>query len=103
MPVQAAETVKPSKQMEQFFSFDRASQEAFIGNGIIMIAVIASQIDTKIARCIDTWYTGKSPIQNLRQSEIIQTMKKLPQYKPEAIVLAVIEKQCGKFKREKSH
>ena len=99
LSAQAAETAKPSKQMEQFFSWSKESQESHIGNSILMIGVIASQTAPNIARCIDTWYFTSKALKAKRKAETITVMKKLPQYTPEAIILAVVEKACGKFKR----
>lgn len=91
---------EPSPQMAEFFAFDREAQEAFIGNGINMIGVVASQTASDIARCMNTWYSADPETQRAKHTEIIDTMQRLPQYQPAAIVLAVVEKHCGKFERD---
>ncbi|EDQ34540.1 hypothetical protein HPDFL43_00045 [Hoeflea phototrophica DFL-43] len=91
---------EPSPQMAEFFAFDREAQEAFIGNGINMIGVVASQTASDIARCMNSWYSADSESQREKHAEIIDAMRRLPQYQPAAIVLAVVEKHCGKFERD---
>jgi hypothetical protein len=91
---------EPSPQMAEFFAFEREAQEAFVGNGINMIGVVASQTASDIARCMNTWYTANPDTQREKHAEIIDTMQRLPQYQPAAIVLAVVEKHCGKFERD---
>ncbi|MEQ8306905.1 MAG: hypothetical protein RIA09_10110 [Hoeflea sp.] len=90
---------EPSKQMAEFLSWDASAQNAYIGNGIVMIGVIAAQTQPEIARCIDTWYLGREENRRLRHNEALETMRKFPNYLPEAIILAVVEKACGKFSR----
>ena len=92
----AQDTAAPSDQMSEFFSWSEEAQRAHVGNSILMIAVVASQTAPEIAGCIDGWY-GDSKEQ--RQSEAIEVMRELPQYTPEALILAVVEKACGKFPR----
>ncbi|MEP5730203.1 MAG: hypothetical protein ABJL67_12640 [Sulfitobacter sp.] len=95
----AASAAEPSEQMEAFFGFTPAQQHSIVRNAIIMTGVIASQAEPKIATCLDDWYSDSSEQMRDRESEIIGTMHDLPEYVPEAIILAVIEKACGKFKR----
>lgn len=96
MPTEAAE---PSKQMEEFLSWSEGNQLSYIANNVSMTKIIASQTSPQIAECLDTWYSTSQQTRSQRQSEIIIAMKELPNYAPQVIVLAVIEKACGKFER----
>jgi hypothetical protein len=95
-----AQAAQPSKQMEEFLSSEQEAQENFVANGVLMIGVVASQTAPKIAQCLDDWYNASPDLRRQRDKEVIDTMRQLPQYTPATIVLAVVEKACGKFKRE---
>ena len=97
IPLAAEPTTHPV--MKEFFSYSRKSQDSFITTSVIMLGVIAAQTEPKIATCLNKWYRGSRAAKNKRNSEIIDAMKKHPQYIPTTIVLAVVERECGKFKR----
>lgn len=99
IPSYAQSSSEPSKQMTQFLSFDRSAQDGFMGNGIMMIATIAAQTEPEIAKCIDEWYSQSESVSAKRHDEILNVMQTYRQYTPAAIVLAVVEKNCGKFRR----
>ena len=99
LSAQAAETAKPSKQMEQFLSFSRKSQDNFITTSVMMIGVIASQTNPRMARCINAWYRATPDRKEKRHNEILKAMHDLQRHVPTTIVLAVVERACGKFKR----
>lgn len=91
---------KPSKQMEQFLGFDRKTQDGFISTSVTMLAVIAAQTAPEIAKCVDNWYSVSTENAQMRNSEFLAVMRENQQYKPTAIVLAVVERECGKFERK---
>jgi hypothetical protein len=95
MPAYAQE---PSKQMKEFLSSERSLQDGFIGNAVLMIGVVAAQTDPKIADCINDWYLGAKDTTS-KNLNIITTMKKHSSYRPETVILAVVEKACGEFRR----
>jgi len=74
-----------------------ASQEALFQNSITMIGIVASQVKPDIARCIDKWYGADEALGKKRYDEIRSALEKYPEYHPQAIVLAVVQKACGKF------
>lgn len=86
----------PSQQMEEFFGWEDAAQHAHIGNAVVMIAVVATQVAPATARCIDDWYGNHAKI---RQTEIREAMNRFRQFTPEAVILAYVEKFCGKLPR----
>ncbi len=95
MPAYAQE---PSKQMLEFLDTNRASQDSFITTSVVAMGLVAAQLDSKMAECINQWYRASENITENRNSEILKTMRELPQFIPTTIVLAVIERECGKFK-----
>ena len=87
---------EPSEQMKKFLGWNEEAQHAHVGNSILMIAVVASQTAPQIAMCLDEWYGNAK---EERQAEAVDVMRELPQYTPESVILAVVEKACGKFPR----
>lgn len=81
----------------EFIRWPEASQDAYIHNSIGMSGVIASQSRQDISRCIDQWYFADKATQNRRNAEIKQVMQANPTFHPQGVLLAVIQKECGKF------
>lgn len=82
----------------QFLSWKRDSQDSLIETSITMTAIIATQGHQDIASCIDDWYTGNEAIHRLRHEFILRTIRENPNYHPQGVILAIIQKQCGSFK-----
>lgn len=74
-----------------------ASQDSFFQTSIGMTGVIASQNRREAARCIDQWYFSDKAIQQRRNDHIRNTMKKFPNYDPQATIFAIVRKACGKL------
>lgn len=72
-----------------------AQQKSFISNATVMAGLIAAQNKPGQAECIDSWY-AKNEKNNF--SPILDTMKRLPNYHPNAVLLAMLEKSCGELK-----
>ena len=91
---------QPAKAEEftsaEFLKWEEDSQNFFIEASVGMAASIASQIKDKAeqASCIDRWYY---PDQNEKNAFIRQIMQKNSEYHPRAIIIGVLEKQCGDF------
>ncbi|MEP1932161.1 MAG: hypothetical protein ABJJ37_12860 [Roseibium sp.] len=81
----------------EFLTYDYATQDSFIGSTIWTAAVIATQIRQELASCIADWYTNDPDIMQERNAEILSVMKKLPDSYPSGVVVAVLQKKCGKF------
>lgn len=80
----------------EFLTWKESSQDFYIEASVGMAGFIAVKTDeNKIkAPCIDNWYyTDES-----KQNEFIRgIMRKNSEFHPRAIILGVLEKQCGKF------
>lgn len=76
-----------------------SSQDSYFQTSVMMIAIVATQTGQHdhIAECIDGWYGGGDASQPKRSARILSVMESLPDYHPQALILAVIEKECGKF------
>lgn len=78
------------------------SQRSFLATSMNMAGAIATQARPDIAKCIGEWYPADADIREKRHMEMIETMKKFPEYHPSAIVLFTVQEACGEFKDAKS-
>lgn len=99
LPIQGYAQSEPSNQMTEFLAFDREGRNGFISTSVMMLGVIASQTQPQIARCVDSWYGANNQVRESRNAEIIEVMERFPDYLPSAVVLAVVERECGNFQR----
>ncbi|MCH2038571.1 MAG: hypothetical protein MK137_08280 [Rickettsiales bacterium] len=92
-PVKAGDNVFTSAE---FLEQTKNGQDTYIGISVGMTAFIASQTDNhkKKATCIDNWYHSDKPQKN---DFIRKIMRENSGYHPQAIILGVLEKQCGEF------
>lgn len=82
---------------KEFLSFGDEAKAQFIGSTIWTASVIATQIEQSMADCIADWYTDDPATVKQRNAEILNIMADYPDSYPTGIVVAVIQKQCGKF------
>ena len=82
----------------EFLQWSRDSQEAFVANSISMIGIVASQSREDIALCIDYWYPQDRAIRDQRRKFLIDQISRFPDYHPQAVILAQIQKECGSFR-----
>ncbi len=75
------------------------SQRNFFQNSVTMIGIVATQVEGRegIANCIDSWFGGPIVGAEQRAARIQDVMRALPDHHPQAVILAVIEKECGNF------
>ena len=64
-----------------------------------MAAVIASQATPEIARCLDDWYFVDADTMKTRNAEVLDVMASYLVFKPQAVLLAIVEDVCGRFDR----
>ncbi|MEO1324942.1 MAG: hypothetical protein AAFV59_18270 [Pseudomonadota bacterium] len=62
-----------------------------------MASTVATQVEPKIAKCIDDWYFKDEETRRRRGDEIRKVMQSVPGYHPDGVLLAVIQRACGKF------
>lgn len=74
-------------------------QDSYFQTSVMMIAIVATQTGEhhQIAECIDHWHGGGNQSQPMRSAAIREVFDRLPNYHPQALILAVIEKECGNF------
>jgi hypothetical protein len=75
------------------------SQNSFFQSSVNMIGLVATQIEGRdhIAECIDSWFGGAVVGAEQRAARIREVMQGIPEYHPQAVILAVVEKECGDF------
>ena len=80
----------------KFLTWKESSQNFYIEACVGMAAFIAAQIDSKSkqAQCISKWYY---PAETEKNGFIKKVMRKNDTFHPRAIILGVLEKQCGEF------
>lgn len=89
--------VRAATSNKDFVEFSYEAQDSFLFASVLMSGVIAAQGRPEMAKCIDDWYSKTSALRKQRNLEMLQIMRKLPDNFPSAVILAVIERQCGKF------
>ena len=82
---------------KDFLKLNEAHQKFWIEGAIDMTALIISTGGNKTkGRCISEWYYGDQNAE--RNSLILASMKKYPNVPPNAIMVALIERDCGSLK-----
>ncbi len=79
----------------EFLTWERANQDFYIKTSIGMANLVVAQNDENQAQCVDKWYYSDEKAKN---SFILETMRKNPEYHPRGVILGVLQKQCGQFK-----
>tara|TARA_R110002167_G_scaffold360004_1_gene577321 strand:+ start:11622 stop:11969 length:348 start_codon:yes stop_codon:yes gene_type:complete len=82
---------------EGLLKWDEANQNSYFWSSVTMAGVIASQNRREAARCIDEWYSGNDRRREERNQLIRKTMQKYPSHNPQAVIFAIIRKQCGRL------
>lgn len=77
-----------------FLAWSKENQRGYVTAAATAAGVIANLNRAGQAKCIDDWGTkyregGYQPV--------IEAMKKLPDYHPMAVAIAVLQKACGSF------
>jgi hypothetical protein len=82
----------------QFLQLPADGQASYISTSVGMAGLIAARNDKKHSDCIDRWYF---PDREKGNRTITDTMRQYPDYHPQAVVLAVLQKACGPFEYSK--
>lgn len=74
-------------------------QASMFQTSVGMMMVAASQVTARadFVECLDDWYYKTDAVKASRNEAILDAMGRFPEHHPQIIILAVIEKQCGKF------
>ncbi|MBL27252.1 MAG: hypothetical protein CMM50_06860 [Rhodospirillaceae bacterium] len=82
-----------------FLRWDRQSQDFLIQTSVTMVGIVASQTTENFAPCLDRWYSASDDqVRASRHDHILDVMREHPDYHPQAVILAVLKKQCGPLK-----
>lgn len=81
----------------EFLEWSEESQSAYIQNAVTIASLISSRLDASHANCVSVWYFGESGIETHRKSDVIQSITEYLEYRPDAVLLAMIEKACGAY------
>jgi len=90
----AADTFNAKWLLEQ----SEGTQNFFIQTAISTAGSIAGQAHPEIEACMDKWFPPIQSVREERYQEVIRYMRKFPDHSPTAVVIATIQKNCGKFK-----
>ena len=86
-----AETFKSA----DFLKWAPGSQRSYFATSVTMASAIVRVNSTQQSTCINTWY-GRN--REKVEQRFIAVMRQYPDYHPQSVILAVIEKQCGSVK-----
>lgn len=84
-------------RIKEFLKYDYNSQDYYFKATIDAATVIAAQIRKDMSLCIADWYSDDPGTIKRRNTEILTIMEEYPDSYPIAIIIAVLQKQCGKF------
>lgn len=86
----SAETFKSA----DFLKWSAKNQSFYFRTSVGMAGLVAGRNDPRQGKCIDGWYFAN---QEKANKQIVGVMKKHPGFHPRGVILALIEKQCGKL------
>ena len=80
--------------VEDFFAYSEQGRDSYVMVSVSMAGVIATQMEGNEAQCIGDWVekNRKKGFETL-----FKVMRDYPDYHPQGIILAVLEKACGEF------
>ncbi len=80
-------------------AWEESAQNSLFLTSIGMIGIVATQTKRhdQIVSCINEWYWNDGEVDNQKNDDIRAAMQRFPDYHPQGIILAVVEKACGNF------
>jgi len=79
----------------EFLKWQKESQRSYFQTSIGMAGAVVAENNKKQARCFENWYVNDMV---KAEKHLRGVMAKFPNYHPRGVILAVLEKQCGKIK-----
>ena len=82
-------------------AWSETEQASYFSISVGMVGIVAMQTGRHddAVTCINNWYWPDGAQEHGPQNETIRTvMRSLPDAHPQAIIMAVIERECGSFK-----
>jgi len=83
---------------EEFLTWNRANQDSFIEVSVTMAGIVSGRARKDISRCIDEWYSLEDETRRKRNTHILGIVESNPEFHPQGVILAVLEKRCGSIK-----
>lgn len=87
----ADEAFKSSK----FLQYAPDVQRSYVSTTTVAAWLVASQNNKSQAKCIDEWGAAN---RDSGYQPVLDAMRRFPEDHPTALILAVLQKQCGTFK-----
>ncbi|MEM9356810.1 MAG: hypothetical protein AAGB04_11395 [Pseudomonadota bacterium] len=81
-----------------FLKYPKQSQASFINASVVMASLIAGQNSDAQAKCLNAWSGAQV---KSGYPAVLSAMQRFPDYHPSGVVLAVLQKQCGKLVYDK--
>ena len=78
----------------EFLKWPRANQSAYFSVSIGMAGFIVSMHEKPKARCLEDWYFKNT---DAAENTILETMRQHPEFHPRGVIVAVLQKRCGKL------
>lgn len=81
-------------------AWSEAEQDSYFSTSVGMAGIVAMQTGRHDAAvtCINNWYWPNGGSEHSAQNDTIRTvMRSLPDVHPQAVIMAVIERECGSF------
>ena len=73
-------------------TWKRPQQEFYMRTTIGMAGLIIRRNQKSQGDCVDDWYFKN---QKTATDEMLETMRQYPDYHPQGVILAFVEKRCG--------
>lgn len=79
----------------KFLTYPAESQRSYISSSVLMAGLISGQNSDVQSKCIGDWsekhiVAGYPPV--------VEAMQRFPEHHPTGVILAVLQKACGKLK-----
>ncbi|MEP0505213.1 MAG: hypothetical protein ABJD13_12045 [Paracoccaceae bacterium] len=81
----------------EFLAWSDEAKTAFLQNSIIMAQSVSSRGNEDHARCISAWFFDEGGFRDGKHEQLLSRIEEFPSNHPSAVLIAVIEKECGKF------
>lgn len=79
---------------QQFLDWNVQSQDFYLEASIGMASLIAARNDEGRAQCLEDWYFSDMTARN---NTIRQTISEHLEFHPRAVILSILQQQCGSF------
>ncbi|MEP5729559.1 MAG: hypothetical protein ABJL67_09290 [Sulfitobacter sp.] len=82
---------------ETFSTWSDEVQNAYLQNMVVMSSMVSARTSPTHGDCISKWFFDGSSIRPDRKAEALATISEYGAHRPEAILIALMERACGPF------